>query len=58
MALVYMDLDDFKRINDSLGHQTGDRLLVGLAERVGAHLRLGDTFARSEGTSSPCCSKT
>jgi diguanylate cyclase (GGDEF)-like protein len=49
IAVLYMDLDDFKRFNDSLGHQAGDRLLVGVAERVGAHLRLGDTFARFGG---------
>ena len=49
VAVLYMDLDDFKRFNDSLGHQAGDRLLVGVAGRVGAHLRLGDTFARFGG---------
>jgi diguanylate cyclase (GGDEF)-like protein/PAS domain S-box-containing protein len=49
VALLYMDLDDFKRFNDSLGHAAGDKLLVGVAERVGAHLRLGDTFARFGG---------
>ena len=49
VALLYMDLDDFKRFNDSLGHQAGDQLLVGVAERVGGILRLGDTFARFGG---------
>jgi diguanylate cyclase (GGDEF)-like protein len=49
VAVLYMDLDDFKRFNDSLGHQAGDRLLVGVAERVSAHLRLKDTFARFGG---------
>jgi diguanylate cyclase (GGDEF)-like protein len=49
VALLYMDLDDFKRFNDSLGHAAGDQLLVGVAERIGAHLRLGDTFARFGG---------
>jgi diguanylate cyclase (GGDEF)-like protein len=49
VAVLYMDLDDFKRFNDSLGHQAGDRLLVGVAKRVCAHLRVGDTFARFGG---------
>ena len=49
VALLYMDLDDFKRFNDSLGHQAGDQLLVGVAERVAAQLRTGDTFARFGG---------
>ena len=49
VAVLYMDLDDFKRFNDSLGHQAGDRLLVGVAERVASRLRSGDTFARFGG---------
>jgi diguanylate cyclase (GGDEF)-like protein len=49
LALLYMDLDDFKRFNDSLGHAVGDQLLVGVAERVASRLRLGDTFARFGG---------
>ena len=49
VAVLYIDLDDFKRFNDSLGHQAGDRLLVGVAERVSGLLRLGDTFARFGG---------
>src|ERR671921_126704 len=49
VAVMYMDLDDFKRFNDSLGHQAGDRLLVGVAKRVTGILRLGDTFARIAG---------
>jgi diguanylate cyclase (GGDEF)-like protein len=49
IALLYMDLDDFKRFNDSLGHAVGDQLLVGVAERVASRLRLGDTFARFGG---------
>ena len=58
VAVLYMDLDEFKRFNDSLGHDAGDRLLIGVAGRVSALLRPGDTFARFGGTSSPCCSKT
>ena len=49
VALLFMDLDDFKRFNDSLGHSAGDQLLVWVAERVSALLRPGDTFARFGG---------
>jgi diguanylate cyclase (GGDEF)-like protein len=49
VAVLYMDLDEFKRFNDSLGHHAGDRLLVAVAERVAARLRTGDTFARIAG---------
>ena len=49
VALLFLDLDDFKRVNDSLGHTVGDRLLVGVARRVEALLRPGDTFARLGG---------
>jgi diguanylate cyclase (GGDEF)-like protein len=49
VAVLYMDLDEFKRFNDSLGHHAGDRLLVAVAERVAARLRTGDTFARISG---------
>ena len=49
VALLFMHLDDFKRVNDSLGHPVGDELLVRVAERIAPHLRPGDTFARFGG---------
>ncbi|MDQ3660008.1 MAG: EAL domain-containing protein [Actinomycetota bacterium] len=49
MALLVLDLDDFKGVNDSLGRETGDRVLVTLADRLGASLRPGDTIARLDG---------
>ncbi|EHQ53643.1 PAS/PAC and GAF sensor-containing diguanylate cyclase/phosphodiesterase [Ectothiorhodospira sp. PHS-1] len=49
LALVYIDLDSFKRVNDHYGHDAGDRLLVALAEKLQASLRDGDTLARLGG---------
>ncbi len=46
-ALLYFDLDDFKRINDTLGHDAGDRLLQVVAERITGILRKSDIIARS-----------
>jgi len=49
VVLVMVDLDDFKRVNDSLGHVVGDRLLCDLAGTVTAALRDGDLVARLGG---------
>ncbi|HEX7882777.1 MAG TPA: EAL domain-containing protein [Afipia sp.] len=49
VAVICIDLDLFKNVNDSFGHPTGDRLLVMVAERLTAHLRAGDLAARLGG---------
>ena len=49
LALLYLDIDDFKGVNDSLGHGSGDRVLVELAGRIRAAVRAEDTVARVGG---------
>ena len=49
LAVAYIDLDGFKRINDQHGHDVGDQLLVALAQRMKPILREGDTLARPGG---------
>lgn len=49
VALMFLDLDRFKNINDTLGHQVGDRVLTALAARLRESVREGDTIARLGG---------
>jgi len=49
LALLYIDLDHFKEVNDTLGHSMGDILLVEAARRIGASVRESDTVARLGG---------
>jgi diguanylate cyclase (GGDEF)-like protein/PAS domain S-box-containing protein len=49
LAVLYLDLDRFKVINDSLGHRIGDQVLLDMAERLSGHVRPADTLARLGG---------
>ncbi len=49
LTVLFLDLDDFKKVNDSLGHEVGDRLLIAAAERFRSCTRVTDTVARFGG---------
>jgi diguanylate cyclase (GGDEF)-like protein len=49
IALILFDIDGFKSVNDTLGHEAGDRLLQEISRRVGSRIRQADTFARLGG---------
>lgn len=49
MAICYLDLDGFKPVNDTFGHEAGDKVLIEMARRIGNTIRGGDTVARLGG---------
>jgi diguanylate cyclase (GGDEF)-like protein/PAS domain S-box-containing protein len=49
LAVLFLDVDDFKKVNDRLGHSAGDKLLLSVADRIRHCLREGDTAARLGG---------
>ena len=49
LAVMFLDMDDFKKVNDTLGHDVGDELLVDLSKRLGDGIRSGDQLGRLGG---------
>jgi diguanylate cyclase (GGDEF)-like protein/PAS domain S-box-containing protein len=54
LAVCYLDLDEFKKVNDNFGHEAGDLLLVEVARRLQQAVRTGDTVARLGGDEFVC----
>lgn len=52
-AILFLDFDRFKNVNDTLGHEAGDQLLIGIAKRLNENLRDGDMFSTSAGACLP-----
>jgi diguanylate cyclase (GGDEF)-like protein len=48
-TLILLDIDDFKKVNDTYGHQVGDAVLINMTTRISSMIRTGDVFARYGG---------